>query len=141
MPVINPDPHRDRYVFEPSHLVTAKFPGQVDLGAFGSAFTGAGFAREQVHVFQGQEGANELDLAGKRHGRWVQFRRKLESVFLTHEAWVFEQAEETLRSGGVVVVVTTGPDDARKDQAAEILKSLGGQGVRYWGPKSMQIFF
>jgi hypothetical protein len=141
MSLINPDPHRDRYVFEPMHVVTAKIPHEVDLHALQKAFTGADFAREQVHVFQGQAGANELDLSGQRHGGWVQFRRKLESVYLGYEAWVFEQAEETLRSGGVVVVVTTGPDDARKDQAAEILKSLGGNGVRYWGPKSMEIFF
>jgi hypothetical protein len=141
MALMNPDPHRDHYVHEPSHLVTATFPNELDIRDLEKTFTHADFAREQVHVFQGQAGANELDLAGKRHGGWVKFRRTLESAFLSYEAWVYEQAEATLRSGGVVVVVTTGPDDARKTQAAEILKSLGGQGVRYWGPKSMEVFF
>jgi len=141
MSLINPDPHRDRYVFEPMHVVTAKFPHDVDLHALQKAFTAADFAREQVHVFQDEAGAKKLDLAGKQHGGWVQLRRKLESVLLNYEAGAFEEAEETLRSGGVVVVVTTAPDDARKDQAVEILKSLGGQGVRYWGPKSMEVFY
>ena len=83
----------------------------------------------------------ELDLKGDRHGPWVRFRRDLERTLQPYEAWVFDQGEEALRSGGVIVAVTTGGDRARKARAVEILKSHGGRGVRYWGPKSMEIFF
>ena len=62
-------------------------------------------------------------------------------MFSSYEAWVFDQAEEVLRSGGVFVAAFTGGDEARKARAVEVLKSHGGQGVRYWDQGSMEIFF
>ena len=62
-------------------------------------------------------------------------------MFHSYETWVFDQAEKVLWAGGVVVAAMTGGDEARKDRAVAVLKSHGGQGVRYWGPKSMEIFF
>ncbi len=141
MAQVNPDPHRGGYVYQPTHAVTAAFPRGVEIETLQKALTGAGFAPDQLHVFQGQAGASKLDLKGEQHGGWVPLRRKLERVFESHESGVFDQAEEVLRSGGVVVVAFTGGDEARKARAVELLKSHGGQAVRHWGPKSMEIFF
>ena len=141
MSQVNPDPHEGGYVYQPTHAVTANFPQGVDVGALRGALTGAGLAPDQLHVFQGEAGADQLDLKGERHGGWVRFRRELERVFSSYEAWVFDQAEELLRSGGVFVAAFTGGDEARKARAVEVLMSYGGQGVRYWGPRSMEIFF
>jgi len=138
---INPDPHRAGYKFQPTHAVTASFPPAVDIPALEKALTGADIAPDQVHIFQGKVGAAWLDLRGEEHGAWVQLRRKLEQMFEPYEAWVFDQAEQMLRSGGTVVIAFTGGDEARKAQVIELLKSHGGKEVRYWGPKSMEIFF
>ena len=85
-----------------------------------------------MQVFQGEAGAVQLDFKGERHGGWVQFRRGLERL-IADETTVFDRAEELLRSGGVVVAAFTGGDAALKDRAVDVLKSHGGQPVRYWG--------
>jgi hypothetical protein len=51
----------------------------------------------------------------------------------THEATIFNRAEEMLRAGGVVVAAFTEGDVALKDRAVDVLKSYGGQPVKYWG--------
>jgi hypothetical protein len=141
MTQVNRDPHRTAYVYEPTHMVTAIFPDGVDVDALRTACAGAGFAPENVQVFQGEKGADTLDLKGERHSGWIQFRRNLERLFHSYDTWVFDQGEKALWSGGVVATATTGGDKARKARAVEIMKSHGGRGVRYWGPQSMEIFF
>jgi len=132
MSQVNPDPHDAGYVYEPTHAVTADFPHGVDVQALQRALTNAGFGPDQMQVLQGEAGAVQLDLKGERHGGWVHFRRELERVF-ADETVVLDRAEEVLQSGGVVVAAFTGGDAARKAQAAQVLKSHGGQAVRYWG--------
>jgi hypothetical protein len=132
MPQINPNPHDEGYVYQPTHAVTGDFAAGVDIPAVQRELADAGFSPEQVQIFQGEAGADQLDLKGERHGGWVQFRRGLERVF-ADETMVFDRAEELLRAGGVVVVAFTGGDDGLKDRAVELLKARGGQPVRYWG--------
>jgi hypothetical protein len=132
MSSINPDPHAAGYAYQPTHAVTAEFPSGVDVQALQRGLAEAGFATAEVQIFEGSKGADQLDLHGGRHGGWVQLRRALERLS-ADETVVFDWAEEILRSGGVVVAVFTGGDAARKARAAEVLKSHGGQEVRYWG--------
>ncbi len=132
MSKVNPDPHATGYKHWPTHAVTADFPQGVGISALQRALADAGLAPDQVQVFQGEAGADQLDLKGERHGGWAQFRRALERVFADEMAFL-DRAEEVLRAGGVVVAAFTGGDDAQKARAAEVLKSYGGQRVRYWG--------
>ena len=132
MSQVNPDPHDEGYVYQPTHAVTGDFPAGVDVQAVQRELADAGFAAEQVQVFQGEAGAAQLDFKGERHGGWVQFRRAIERL-IADETTVFDRAEELLRSGGVVVAAFTGGDAALKDRAVDVLKSHGGQPVRYWG--------
>lgn len=134
MPEVNRDPHSAGYMYEPTHAVTANFPQGVNVEVLQGAFTVAGFVPDQVYVFQGRAGADQLDLKGERHGGWVQFRRKLEQAFRSYETSIANQAEEVLRSGGAVAAVITGGDAARKVRAVEVLESHGGRNVRYWAP-------
>ena len=129
---VNPDPHAAGYEYWPTHAVTANFPHGVDVQALQRAFTDAGLATDQVQVLQGAAGAALLDLEGERHGSWVRFHRELDRM-LSDEMWYMDRQEEVLQSGGVVVAAFTGGDDARKHRTAEVLKSHGGQEVRYWG--------
>lgn len=131
MSQVNPDPHDAGYVYAPTHAVTADFPQRVDIAALQQSLKDAGFGADQLQVFQGEEGADQLDLKGERQGGWVRFRRQVERA-LADETVVFDQVDKVLRSGGAVAAAFTGGDDARKTKAVEVLRSYGGQVVRYW---------
>lgn len=132
MSELNPNPHAEGYVYQPTHAVTAFYPPGTDLQAVQRALTDGGFRADQIQVFQGEAGAVQLDLKGERHGGWVQFRRDLERVFVD-EVVVLDRAEEVLQSGGGVVVAFTEGDADRKTRAVDLLKAHDGQEVRYWG--------
>ena len=132
MSTVNPDPHDEGYVYQPTRAVTARFPAGVDDQAVERALIDAGFRPDQLMVFEGKEGADQLDLQGVRHGGWVEFRRGVERLF-TDETRIFDRTEEVLQSGGMVVAAFTGGDEALRDRAVEVLKSYGGEDVVYWG--------
>jgi hypothetical protein len=119
-------------MYQPTHAVTARFPTGGDDQAIERALLEAGFRPDQLMVFEGKEGAVQLDLQGVRHGGWVEFRRGVERLF-TDETRIFDRTEEVLLSGGMVVAAFTGGDEALRDRAVEVLKSHGGQEVVYWG--------
>ncbi|HVK07278.1 MAG TPA: hypothetical protein VM597_00740 [Gemmataceae bacterium] len=130
---INPDPHTGGYVYVPTRAVTARFPAGSPADDALKALDAAGFGRERVDVFTGEDGARKLDAEGRHHGWWVRFRKTLEETF-ADDADVFHRADQTLRTGGTVVEVFTHGDKGLRARAAEILKTAGGQDVIYWGP-------
>src|SRR3954465_9547575 len=156
MSQVNPDPHDEGYVYQPTQAVTARFPAGVDDQAVERALIDAGFPPDQLMVFEGKEGAVQLDLQGVRHGGWVEFRRGVERLF-TDETAIFDRTEEGLMSGGVMVGAFTGGggtpkkrsggvmgaafaggDATLKGRAVEVLKAHGGQEVVYWGEWTIQ---
>ena len=68
MTEVNPDQHHAGYVYEPTDMVTGIFPHGTDVGAVRMALAGAGFTPDALQVFQGEAGADELDLKAERHG-------------------------------------------------------------------------
>ncbi len=96
------------------------------------ALSEAGFASEKVDVFSGEQGAEQLDLAGEKHGVWARFRRGLEHA-LADETELYQRAEQVLRSGGSVVEVFTDGSAGQKEVAAGVLKVHHGEEVTYWG--------
>ena len=134
---VNPDPHDEGYMYQPTHAVTARFPAGGDDQAVERALIDAGFRPDQLMVFEGKEGAVQLDLQGVRHGGWVEFRRGVERLF-TDETAIFDRTEEVLLSGGMVAAAFTGGDAALRDRAVEVLKAHGGQEVVYWGEWTIQ---
>jgi hypothetical protein len=129
---INPDPHAYGYQYEPTRAVTAIFPAARDAACVLRALADAGLDRGRVDVFSGSEGADRLDPEGKHHGPWVRLRRFVTGQF-DEGREVLHKAEATLRAGGTVVEVFTDGEPARKERAADVLKSAGGADVMYWG--------
>jgi hypothetical protein len=129
---LNPDPRTGGYAYMPIRSVTSRFPagGQVQ-GAL-QALTQAGFRDDQIDVFSGKIGADQLDTEGRLHGVWVRFVRALEDLF-TDEAQLFHRADETMRAGGSVVAVFTAGREEERRRAADILKAHGGLDTVYWG--------
>jgi hypothetical protein len=132
MSPINPNPHKEGYVYQPVNAVTAFFPPKTDALAVQKALEDAGFAADEFRIYQGEKGADKLDLDGDRHGAWVQFQRNLERLY-ADEVKIFDRIQALLTSGGLVAVVFTGVDQARADGAVETLKALGGTETRFWG--------
>jgi hypothetical protein len=129
---LNPDPQTGGYAYMPVRSVTSRFPAGRDVQSAVQALTRAGVRDDQIDVFTGEIGADQLDTEGRLHGVWVRFVRNLQDIF-TDEAQLFHRADETMRSGGsVVAVFTAGREDERR-RASEILKSHGGLDTVYWG--------
>src|SRR4051812_49906261 len=105
-------------MYQPTHAVTARFPTGGDDQAIERALLEAGFRPDQLMVFEGKEGAVQLDLQGVRHGGWVEFRRGVERLF-TDETTIFDRTEEVLMSGGVMVAAFTGGGGPPKNRAGE----------------------
>lgn len=101
------------------------------------ALSEAGFAKEKVDVFMGEQGATQLDVSGDMHGDWVRFMRQLWST-IADESEVLHRAEQVLKSGGSVVAVLTDGESTQRESAAGILSAHQGQEVTYWGPLVLQ---
>jgi hypothetical protein len=132
MSQINPDPHAEGYKYWPTGAVIGFFPPGTDAQVIQRELTSAGFGPDQVQIFEGEAGADRLDLKGERHGDWVRFRRELQRTF-ADEISVLDRGEGVLRSGGAVVAAFAGGDADRKAEAAGVMKSYGGLEVGYWG--------
>ena len=129
---LNPDPRTGGYAYMPVRSVTSRLPAGRDARGAVEALTRAGFRDDQIDVFTGQPGADQLDARGQSHGVWVRFVRALEDLF-TDEAELFRRADETLRAGGSVVAVFTAGREEERRRAAEVLNAHGGTDTVYWG--------
>lgn len=129
---LNPDPQTGGYAYMPIRSVTSRFPAGRDVQAALQALTRAGFRDDQIDIFTGEIGADQLDSKGRLHGVWVRFVRSLQDVF-TEEAKLFHRADETMRAGGSVVAVFTAGREEERRRASEILKANGGIDTVYWG--------
>jgi hypothetical protein len=137
MPRINPDPHKDGYVYERMNSVTGFFPAGQDIQPILRALSEAGCASDTIDVFTGVQGAGKLDLAGEKHGAWVRFWRGLENA-LADETEIDQRAEKVLQSGGSIVAVFTNGDASRKDRAVGVLKAHHGDEVTFWGSTTIE---
>jgi hypothetical protein len=129
---LNPDPRTGGYAYMPVRSVTSRFSAGGDAQGAAQALTRAGFRDDQIHVFSGNLGADQMDTGGRSHGLWVRFVRALEDIF-TDEAALFHRADETMTSRGSVVTVFTAGREAERRRAADILKARGGLDTVYWG--------
>jgi len=101
---LNPDPQTGGYAYMPIRSVTSRFPAGRDVQAALQALTRAGFRDDQIDIFTGEIGADQLDSNGRLHGVWVRFVRSLQDI-LMDDAKLFHRADETMRTGRSVVAV------------------------------------
>ena len=140
MPQLNSDPHADGYIYTPEHCVTALFAPGTDMTALRTAALAAGkdvgLSDENVFVFQGQEGAAQVDIQAHKQGAFARLRRGVDNV-LSDQMALLEQADRVLKNGGGAAAIFVGPEDAddphKARRAANFLKVHGGQEVYYWG--------
>jgi hypothetical protein len=129
---VNPDPHTKKYAYVPRGAVTACFPAGHDYEPALRALEEAGFDKERIDVFTGEQGADILDMEGRHHGFWVRFMRALEDN-LTDDAYLFHDTDKVLREGGAVIAVFTHEKREERDRIVEIFRQNGGIEPVYWG--------
>jgi hypothetical protein len=97
---INPESaHKGKY--SPVNRVTAIYRTRGSLNMIIQSLGQAGFKEQEIEVFIGEEGAEKLDVSGKKLGAVVRFARYLETA-LSDETETHEQLDEALRNGGHV---------------------------------------
>ncbi|HEX2220848.1 MAG TPA: hypothetical protein VHG35_18775 [Gemmatimonadales bacterium] len=91
----------------------------------------AGFGREAIKVFSGDEGIRCIDPSGVHHGLIGRLTRVFQNIGDEREH--MDRYEQELRAGHFVVVVST-PDEQSKERAREAFRVAGGHFVDYYGP-------
>ncbi len=129
---INEDPHANGYTNVPAKGVTGFFPQGADLEPILTELQTAGVAANNIQVFTGTVGEEQLDPLGERHGYFTQFMKFVEKQ-LFDENILFQRAQDVLQNGGSVVLVHPEADDLDWRPFGDILKSHGGRDVTHWG--------
>jgi hypothetical protein len=132
MVTINPDPHEKGYRYSPHRYVTAIFESRDALGRILKDLSDADFHKDQVEVFVGDDGAEKLDVTGKKYGIVTRFLRHMEEFF-TDETDHLIKTDRALRHGGLAIEVFTWGNVEKKAEAARIMKAHGAHEVYYWG--------
>ena len=137
MVAINPDPHAQGYQHSPIGSITAVFDSSNAVATAIESLLKAGFIDENIKVFVGEEGAEKLDVAGKKHGVMVRIMRNINEI-LADETKLQKNTDAILRNGGAMIDVVTEGDAAKNKRVAQILKSHGAHDACYWGQLSVE---
>lgn len=132
MPPLDPRLQRSGAQFLPDKCVTALFP--ISTGAYKarSRLLEMEFADEQIELFAGEVGAEQLDVDGEQMSG---FQKALQAITqaLADDAGYLDRTNAVLKQGGAVVSVDTGDDEATVRRAVAALKDAGGEDVQHWG--------
>jgi hypothetical protein len=130
---VNPDPLEKGYQFSPLHHVRGIFASSDAIERAVQSLEEAGFRDDEIQVFIGDHGVDQLDTAGRRHNVIIRVLRDLDDIFWAQDSEIHEKANRVLRGGGAVVDVHTHGESEKKQRAGEALKSSGAKDVVYWG--------
>ena len=130
---INPDPHAYGYVFVPLNRVTALFESDDAAKAAVGDLQALGLEAPAIDVFIGERGAAALDLAALGHGAVVRMLRNIESLTVQIAEHSKDDADTTLKAGGIAVAILMDGREAMKDDVAAVLRRHGATSIRYWG--------
>ena len=113
----------------PTNRVRALMDDPSQVAATVEDLVHAGFERDDIVVLAGSQGAECLDVTGRRHGQRGRIRRWIERIGDEFEE--LEAAGRHLSGGGLLVMVPA--DDDHKSAAARILRAHGGGRMVHFG--------
>jgi hypothetical protein len=105
-----------------------------EVAAATDELANAGVSEDGIFVLCGPEGADRLDVSGRRHGLRGRIYRLVEYVSDLNQ--VLERAAEHMRDGGFTVSVPA--DEESKELVARIVRRHGGFDIIYYGPLSWE---
>lgn len=121
----------------PTYHVTALFLKAERLAVLVDDVEKVGFAKKDIEVFSGTEGAEELDYRGKHQGVIRRLLGDL-AMMLSDESRLQSQVDRVLRNGGVFISINTDGEEKKKIAAFAILKDHQASEVCYWGPLAVE---
>lgn len=153
---INCDPYEGGHLFVLVDRVTCLFDGEDEAMAAVQALEQDGVATGDIDVFMGEQGAECLDLSGRRHGRAIRLLRTLEDA-VTDMGETSHRIEAAVRGGASLLTVKLHKkplihQDANggihfsvfersSDERARVLrvlKALRPHEIHYWGTWSVE---
>ncbi len=128
---VNPPLPSEHGQYNPIHRVTGVFDAHDHVTLSLRDLEDAGVPRDDIDLFSGIDGEHALDPSGDTLGVAGRLFRRVEN-WVSDTSKFHEVAAATLHAGGFVVAVRADADDARKQQAMDILARHGARDVKYW---------
>lgn len=153
---INCDPYEGGHLFVLVDRVTCLFDREDEAMAAVEALERDGVAPEDIDVFMGEQGAECLDLSGRRHGRAVRLLRSIEDA-MTDMGEASQRIDAAVRGGaallsvklhkkplihqdedgGIHLALFERSSDERA-RALRVLKARHAHEIHYWGTWSVE---
>lgn len=153
---INCDPYEGGHLFVLVDRVTCLFDREDQAMAAVQALEQDGVAPGDIDVFMGEQGAECLDLSGRRHGRAVRLLRSIEDA-VTDMGETSQRIDAAVRGGaallsvklhkkplihqdadgGIHLALFERSSDERA-RALRVLKALHAHEIHYWGTWSVE---
>jgi len=116
----------------PKDSVSGVIATEADTEAAVQALVDAGFSmgQEGILIFQGEEGARQIDVRGEQHGFLAKLLRTAQA--LTNELDHVQNLEKELLAGRYLLLVHASTPEARL-QAKDILEAHNGSFVTTYG--------
>ena len=125
------DEEKSEFITYPTNKVVGFIDREEDALAALEDLSAAGFGADDIEVLTGQEGADRIDVRGKKHGTLARMVRAL------HRMGEFEviharQHTKELLAGHYGIGVTANKEKDR-EKILEIMKSHGGHDINFYG--------
>ena len=120
----------DGFVAFPIHSLVAVFHSVDALNKTISELTNAGFVRDEMRSFVGEEGMQQMDFDGSAHGSLAEVLRALQHIGPART--YLDRYEKYMQDGDSILIVHA-PQDERKQIAADIMKKHSAHRVTYFG--------
>jgi len=136
---VNPDPYTGAHFFALVNRVTCLLDNEESLNAMLRALEASGVPSEDVDIFTGEQGAQCLDLPGRKHGLTVRVLRALEAA-VGNEREINQRIHEALCSGSTLLCVRLHKKkkNDEKHRALQVLRELHAHEIHCWGPWSFE---
>jgi hypothetical protein len=119
----------------PENHVLAAFDSRADAAAALDDLREEGLAEDEVAVYAGEDGADEIDSDGTSHGLGSTIIRSVQGILTDRDRLV--EYEEAVEQGGVVIAAQS-EDDERKHLLAAVFKRHGGHDVHHFGAMTVE---
>lgn len=117
------------YLTLPSLYTTAFFTSSQEALEVTNELVTLGFDANDFSVLEGPQGVNAIDLEGKKHSFWSEYRRKISKLAGGAEWHFLNDADNELRNAHVLLLVPT-PDKEDRETVIKCFKKNGGFGIR-----------
>ena len=122
---------KDDFLRYPTNKLIGVVATPEELQATITELNKAGFEENEIDVLCGKEGADRLDVSGKYHGllaRLYRYVGRLGDI----ESKNLQEYEQELLNGDYVLAIQV-PDEDKRMQVLNVIKSHGGHAVTFYG--------